>query len=131
MEGMEYLIYESDIMVLGIDTDSNKYKHKKRNDEKWLGEDMLVWRRYVERDIQKLRNKNKKEMIPSSKDRKNEMLTVTRALQILILGVFGPITLLAGVYLTLIIKGNYVVGIPIILIGAIFVIALILNEKYR
>ena len=37
-------------MVHGIETDSKKYKHKKRNDEKYLAEDMLVWRRYIERD---------------------------------------------------------------------------------
>jgi len=116
-------------MVHGIATDNKRYKHKKLNDEKWLSEDMLVWRRYVERDIQQSGIKNDKEVNKSSNNMSKKMLTGTRVFQILILGVFGPITLIAGLYM--LIKENYVAGIPFTLIGAIFVIALILNEKYR
>jgi hypothetical protein len=116
-------------MVHGIATNNKRYEHKKMNDEKWLSEDMLVWKRYVERDMQKLVSKNKKETNESLKDSKKKTLTVIRILQILILGVFGPITLIGGLYV--LIKENYVVGIPFTIIGAIFVIALILNEKYR
>ena len=116
-------------MVRGIATDSNRYKHKKRNDEKWLCEDMLVWKRYVERDCNEVGTRNEKEMNKSVKKSKKKMITVSRVFEILILGVFGPITLITGTYIIL--KGNYVVGVPLGIIGAIFVIALILNEIYR
>jgi len=115
-------------MVRGIATD-NKYKHKKRNDEKDMCEDMLVWKRYVERDITELGSRNEKEIDTSVTKKENKTLTPVRVLEILILGIFGPITLIAGIYMLLI--ENYVVGVPLTIIGAIFVIALILNEKYR
>ena len=57
------------------------------------------------------------------------MMTIDRILAILILGIFGSITLIAGIYL--IIKEIYIVGIPSGLFGAVFVIAFILFEKYR
>ena len=116
-------------MVRGIATDSNRYKHKKRNDEKWLCEDMLVWKRYVEKYIDNLRPNDEKEINKSVKKGKKKMLTVSRVFEILILGVFGSITLITGIYILL--KGNFVLGVPLAIIGAIFVIALILNEKYR
>jgi len=116
-------------MVHGIATDGKKYKHINRNDEKWLSKDILVWRRYVERDTQQSGIKNEKEMNESLNDSKKKTLTVIRILQILILGVFGSITLIGGIYLLL--KGIYVLGVPSTIIGAVFVIALILNEMHR
>ena len=116
-------------MVRGIETDSKRYKHKKRNDEKDMCEDMLVWKRYVERDINKLRTRNEKEIDTSVTKKENKTLTPVRVLEILILGVFGPITLITGIYMLF--KENYVAGVPLAIIGAIFVISLTLNEKYR
>ena len=114
----------------GIDTSSTKNKPVTMNDEKWLGEDMLVWRRYVERDIQELGRKNEKETKSAVKKRRKTPLSATRVLQILILGVLGPVIFTGGLLL-LLAKENYVVGIPFTIIGAIFVIALVLNEIYR
>ena len=116
-------------MVKGIETDDKKYKHKKGNIEKEMCEDMNVWKRYIQRDITKKRYSN--EMGISSSESKKEVkkLTPVRVLQILILGIFGPITLIGGVYMFM--KENNVVAIPLILIGAVFVIALFLNEAYR
>ena len=37
-------------MVHGIETDSEIYKHKKKDDIKEMCEDMFVWKRYVQRD---------------------------------------------------------------------------------
>jgi len=116
-------------MVHGIATDSKKYKHKNQNDETRLCEDMLVWKRYVERDCNEVGTRNEKEMNKSVKMRKKKMLIGSRVFEILILGVFGPITLITGIYMIL--KGSYILGVPLAIIGAIFVIALILNEKYR
>ena len=116
-------------MVRGIATDSKRYKHKKQNDEKWLCEDMLVWKRYVEKYIDNLKPNDEKEINDSVKKSKKKMMTVDRVFAILILGVFGPITLITGIYMTL--KGIYVLGVPLGLFGAIFVIAFFLYEKYR
>lgn len=116
-------------MVQGIETDDKKYKHKKRNDEKWLAKDMLVWKRYVERDIAEKASQNEKEKnISITKDRK-KTFTPVRVLQILILGIFGPIILIGGLYMFM--MDNSVVAIPLVLIGAVLVIALILNEIYK
>ena len=116
-------------MVHGIGTDG-KYKRRKMDDEQWLSEDMLVWRRYVERDIQELGRKNEKEMKSSVRTKEKRPLSVTRVLEILILGVLGPVIFIGGLLLPLV-KENYVVGIPCTMIGAIFVIALLLNEICR
>ncbi len=116
-------------MVRGIATDNKKYKHKKRNDEKDMCEDMLVWRRYIQRDIDKLRNRNQKEISTSEKKDEKETISPVRVLQILILGILGPIILIGGVYM--LINEINIVSVNLVLIGAVFVIALILNEIYR
>jgi cytochrome b subunit of formate dehydrogenase len=98
------------------------------NDKKLLSEDMLIWRRNVERDIQKLGSKNKKEMNESLNNDK-KMLTVIKILQIFILGVLGLIILVVGIYSTL--KVSYLLGPALSLIGTVSIIILILNEKYK
>ena len=98
------------------------------NDKKLLSDDMLLWRRYVERDTQKLGNKNKKEMNESLNDEK-KMLTVIRVLQIFILGILGLIILVVGIYSTL--KASYLLGPSLSLIGTVSIIILILNEKCK
>ena len=99
------------------------------NDKKLLSDDMLLCRRYVERNIQKLGNKNKKEINESSNDDKKKMLTVIRVLQIFILGILGLIILVVGIYSTL--KASYLLGPSLSLIGTVSIIILILNEKYK
>jgi len=91
-------------------------------------EDMLVWKIYIQRDITKLRNHKEKEISKPEKKEEKKILTPVRVLEILILGIFGPITLIAGIYAM---SSNFVVGLPIAAIGAVFVIALILNEIFR
>lgn len=116
-------------MVRGIATDSNRYKHKKRDDEKWLCEDLHVFKRTVEKYIDNLRCNNEEEIYKSEKKSKKKRMTIDRVLAILILGIFGSITLLTGIYL--LIKSNYVLGIPIEVFGVILVISFYLFEKYR
>ncbi len=115
-------------MVRGIATDSNRYKHKKRDDEKWLTEDLHVIKRTVEKYIDNLR-RNEEEINKSVKKSKKKMMTIDRVLVILILGIFGSTALITGIYLLLI--SNYVLGIPIGVFGAISVISFYLFEKYR
>ena len=104
-------------------------KQKKMSEEQRLGEDMLVWRRYVERDIQKAGSAIRNEIGPSTTTKEKQGISVSRALQIILLGFFGPCVLVLGLYL--LVKGNGVVGVLAVIIGIVFVIALILNEKYR
>jgi hypothetical protein len=56
-------------------------------------------------------------------------MTLDRILVIIVLGLFGSITLLAGLYL--LIKGNCLVGVPGLVFGTIFIIAFFLYMKLR
>lgn len=114
-------------MVRGIATDNKKYKHKNRNDEKWLCEDLYVYRKTVEKYIDNLRPKDEEETAKSLKKKKE--MTLDRIIAILILGIFGSITVIFGIYM--IIKGIYIIGVPSGVFGAIFVISFLLFEKYR
>ena len=109
-------------MVHGLATDDKKYKHKKRNNLKWLCKDLNVYKKTVEKYIDNLRSKDEIEI-------KSVMMTLDRIIAILFLGIFGSITLITGI--CLIIKGNYVLGVPLGFIGAVFVVAFCLYEKYR
>jgi hypothetical protein len=116
-------------MVQGIETDSKKYKHINRDDEKWLCEDLYVFRKTVEKYIDNLRPNDENEINKSVKKSKKKMMTIDRIIAILFLGIFGSITLITGIYL--IIKENYLLGAPLGLFGAVFVVAFYLYEKYR
>ena len=53
----------------GIELDS-KYKHKNRDDEKDMCEDMLVWKRYVQRDCHIARIQHENELKEQDKKKK-------------------------------------------------------------
>ena len=116
-------------MVQGIETDSKKYKHIKRDDEKWLSKDLRVIKKTVEKYIDDIRPNYENEIDKSEKKSKKKMMTIDRIIAILFLGIFGLITLITGIYL--IIKNNYLLGAPLGIFGAVFVITFYLFEKYR
>jgi len=115
-------------MVQGIETDNKKYKHKKRNDEKWLTKDLQEFRKTTEKYIDSIRPNNEKQLYGQKQTNKSSMIIV-RIITIILLGIFGSISLFTGIIL--IFKENYVLGIPISSIGAVFVISFILFEKFR
>lgn len=57
-------------MVHGLEIDNKTYKHKKRDNEKDMCEDMLVWKRYVQRDCHIAGIKNEKKLKKSQKKKK-------------------------------------------------------------
>ena len=116
-------------MPHGIETDDKKYKHKKRNEIKWLAEDLYEIRKTYENYIDSIRPDEKKEKSSTVTKEEKTVLTSVRVVQILILGILGSIILIGGVYMFM--KDNNVVSIPLVLIGAVFVIALVLNVIYR
>ena len=115
-------------MVRGLGTDDKQYKHIDRSDEKWLCEDLNVFRRTVEKYIDRIRPDDEKN-IGTSEKRRNQNMTIIRILAILFLGIFGSMNLITGVYL--LIKEIYVLGIPLTVFGTICIIAFCLFEIYR
>jgi hypothetical protein len=96
-------------MVQGIETDNKKYKHKKRNDTKWLSEDLNEIRKTTEKYIDSIRPEDEKEINGYPKKSKKKTMTIDRIIAIILLGIFGPIALVIGIYLNL--QENYVIGI--------------------
>jgi len=117
-------------MVRGIATDSKRYKHIKRSDEKWFCDDLLVFKRTVEKYINNIRPDDKEENGKTIEKNKKKMMTIDRIFAILFLGFFGSITLITGIYFLLQGK-SVIVGFPILLFGFVAVISFILYERYR
>jgi len=97
-------------MAHGIETGDKTYKRLRRDDEKWLLEDLHAMKRTVRKYIATLQPPNENETDASVQKGHKKMMTLDRILAIIVLGLFGSITFLAGLYL--IIKGNYLVGVP-------------------
>ena len=116
-------------MVRGLATDGKKYKHINRNDEKWLSKDLNDIKKTVVKYIDNIRPDNEKAKDSLHKKSKKKKMTIDRIFAILILGIFGSITLITGIYL--IIKETYFLGGSLGVFGAVFVLAFILYEKYR
>ena len=112
-------------MVQGIETGEKNYKHKKKNDIKYLSRDGMQIRKTAESII----DENRPERKEKKSSNKEVTITPMRAFQLLVLGVFGPIILIGGIYMFM--MDNAVIAIPIVLLGLVMVIALILNEIYK
>ncbi len=115
-------------MVRGIATDGKKYKHIQRN-EKWLTKDLHDIKKTVEHYIDEIRPAAEKEITKTFTKSTKKTLTADRIIAILFLGIFGSITLITGIYL--IVQQTYVVGVPLCAFGVVFVLSLILFERYR
>jgi hypothetical protein len=115
-------------MAHGIETGNKKYKHIRRDDEKWLLTDLHEIKRTVQKYIARLQPPNENEKDASVK-KSQKMLTGDIILGILVLGILGSMSLLTGLYL--IIQAKYDIGVPVTVFGVVFVIAFILFEKYR
>jgi uncharacterized membrane-anchored protein len=116
-------------MTHGIETGNKKYQHIRRDDEKWLLEDLQAIKRTVRKYIASAQPPDETEAAPSEKKNHKKSMTIDRVLAFVIFGIFGLVILLLGFYL--IVKENYVVGIPGVVFGIVFVLALILFEIYR
>ena len=112
-------------MIHGISTDNKKYKHINRNEIKWLCKDLHYFKRITEKYIDHIRPDDEKE--PDKSLRK--MMTVDRVIAIIFLGIFGSATLVTGIYLLM--KGTYLMGVPLSIFGVVFVLAFFLFERYR
>ncbi|KYK30397.1 MAG: hypothetical protein AYK22_03955 [Thermoplasmatales archaeon SG8-52-3] len=112
-------------MVRGLATDSKRYKHIDRNDTKWLSKDLQDIKKTIEHYIDNIRpNENKTE-----KKEDKERITLERYFAILVLGIFGSITLVTGIFL--LIRGVYFLGGSLSIFGAVFLLAFILFERFR
>ena len=111
-------------MVRGLATDGKKYKHINRNDEKWLSKDLQDIKKTVEHYIDNIRPDDNKTV----KKSKTKGMKIDRLIAIL-LGIFGSISLITGIFLIL--KGIYFLGGSLTIFGAVFVITYILFEKFR
>ena len=116
-------------MVRGIATDNKKYKHIKRDNTKWLSKDLNVFKKYIEKYIDSIRPDDEKKTDTSPGESKKKMMTFDRIIAVLFLGLFGSISLIAGIFL--LIKEVYIIGVPAGLFGAVLVICFFLFEKYR
>jgi hypothetical protein len=112
-------------MVQGIETDGKKLSKVKKSDEKWFTKDLQDIKKTVEHYIDEVRpnGENEEDYIVKTPN------TKVFKFVIFLLGLIGLIALFAGIFLLF--NTNYVGGIPLVLIGTVFVIVLILNEKYR
>jgi hypothetical protein len=112
-------------MVHGIETDRKKLSKVKKSDEKWFTDDLQDIKRTVEHYIDEVRPANGKDEDYIVKSPKSNVIRYA----IMLLGIFGLIVLITGIYLSL--KENSTLGIPVILIGGTFFLALVLSEVYR
>jgi len=116
-------------MAHGIETDNKRYKHLRRDDEKWLFEDLYAIKNTIRKYIARLQYHDENETDTRVKQAHKKTMTIDRMIAIILLGIFGSLALLTGIFL--IIKGNYVVGVMLGVFGTTFVIAFVLYEKYR
>jgi hypothetical protein len=114
-------------MVRGIATDKKKYKHKDRNDTKWLAKDLNEFRHQAEEYIDSKRPKDEKDFNYTIEKSKKKTMPFVRTI-LIILGIMGFFALIYGIY-SLIQEVN-ILNIINTLIGAIFLGSLILFEKY-
>jgi hypothetical protein len=122
-------MFNIDTLVKGIETDSTKYKHIKRNDYKWLCKDLNEIKNDVEGYIDSIRpDETAEEHTPVTKHDKY-FISPIRVIQLLFLGVFGIISLIGGLSMYIIQKS--ILAIPIILFGLACVTGLIITETYR
>jgi len=117
-------------MVQGIETGEKKYKHKKKDDIKWLAKDVNEIRKTAENYIDSKRPNNDEEINGTVKMSTTETWSFIRIIAI-ILGIIGFFSLLSGIYLLFIIQEKFVIGITGCLIGIVFLLTFILFEKYR
>ncbi|MBN1280212.1 MAG: hypothetical protein JXA00_01035 [Candidatus Thermoplasmatota archaeon] len=115
-------------MVRGIATDEKKYKHVRQDDDQWLSKDVQEIRKTAELYIEGLRPVDDQETPGRRAQRSAHDMRIIHMLVIL-LGIFGTMTLLAGLYF--LIKGNGIIGVSATSIGAVFMMALLLYEKYN
>ena len=115
-------------MVQGIETDDKIYRHKKKDDIKYLSKDLNVFRRTVEKYINSLRPADEKE-VDSSLKKEKKRVTIVDIISIGLLGIFGSLTLIIGMYL--IVNENFVLGVPLGVFGAVSVICFILYLKFE
>lgn len=112
-------------MTKGVETDSKRYKHIKRDDEKWLFKDLYDIRKTIKNYINSIRPSEENKIEKSVK----KGMSIGRIIAILFLGLFGSIMLIVGIYL--IINANYVLGVSLGIFGFVFLVAFFLNEMYR
>ena len=116
-------------MVKGIEIDDSTYKHKKRDDVKWLSEDLNIIRKITEGYIDSIRPDGTRAGEKKVLQDEHVLITPVRVFEILLLGLLGPIVLIGGFVMFM--NGYPIVSIPVIFIGLVMVIALVLNEIYR
>lgn len=114
-------------MVQGIETGGKKYKHIKKNDEKWLAKDLNAIRKTVENYINSRRPSDDEDIDKIVTKSNKKTMSFVRIISI-ILGIIGFFALISGIYL--LIQENYIIGITTSLIGAVFLISFIFFEKY-
>lgn len=114
-----------DIMVQGIETDSNKLSKVKKSDEKWLTKDLQDIKKTVEHYIDEVRPDGNNEEDYIIKTQNTKVFKYV----IFLLGLIGLIALFAGIFLLF--NSNYVGGIPLIVFGGIFVLIFVLNVIYK
>jgi uncharacterized membrane protein len=112
-------------MIRGLATDGKKYKHINRSDEKWLSKDLQDIKKTIENYIDNIRPKDNETVKKANK----KDVKIVRIIAILLLGVFGSISLITGIFL--LIRGTYFLGGSIVIFGAVFVISFILFERFR
>ena len=83
-------------MAHGIETGDKTYKRLRRDDEKWLLEDLHAMKRTVRKYIATLQPPNENKTDTSVQKGYKKMMTLDRILAIIVLRLFGSITLLAG-----------------------------------
>ena len=83
-------------MAHGIETGDKKYNLLGRDDEKWFFEDLHAMKRTVRKYIATLQPPNENETDASVQKGHKKMMTLDRILVSIVLGLFGSITLLAG-----------------------------------
>jgi hypothetical protein len=115
-------------MVQGIETNGKKYKHKKKNNVKWLAKDLNEIRKTAENYIDSKRPRNDEEINVTVKKSMRDTWSFIRIIAI-ILGIIGIFTLIYGIY-SLTVEIN-ILSIINTSIGIVFVSGFILFEKYR
>jgi hypothetical protein len=109
-------------MVRGIS--NTKYKHRKKNDEKYLTKDLQEIKKTVQNYIDEIRpdSINEKDYIVKTPNIKIFKYIIS------FLGIIGCIALITGIFS--LINANYIGGVPLITFGIIFILIFVLNIRY-
>ena len=114
-------------MVKGVETDSKKFKHKKKTDETWLAKDLNEIRKMVENYIDSSRPSDDEKIQTTVTKGIKKSMPFARMIAI-ILGIIGFFSLVYGIYsLT---QEITILSVINILIGTVFLASFILFEKY-